>query len=54
MELVNYSIAKWLHFDSGGIKAKNVGDYRAAVGFQPGGHAKQRLRFWEAPEVIGP
>ena len=27
------------------IKAKNVGDHKAAVGFQPQGHAIQRLRF---------
>ena len=31
-----------------------MGDHRAAVGFQPRGQAKQRLRFWGAPEVIGP
>ena len=35
------------------IKAKNVGDHRAAVGFQPGGHAIQRLRFWGSSDIIG-
>jgi len=36
-----------------GIKAKNQGVHKAAVMFWSGGHAKQRLRFWGAPEVIG-
>ena len=33
---------------------KNIGNNKAAVGFQVGGHAIQRLRVWGSSDIIGP